>query len=199
MVAIYPIVEGHGEVRAVPVLIRRVAWEICGRHDVEVLQPHRVPRGRMLAQGVDALERAVELGARKIRQIGASGVITILLDADDDCPAQLGSQLLQRISRPDVAVSVVIANREYEAWFLAGVQSLRGYRGVSNAAVAPADPESIRGAKQYLERVFLDPDRTYKETVDQPGLTAVLGLVEARAAPSFDKFCRDLHRLLLAV
>ena len=54
MIAIYPIVEGHGEVHAVPVLFRRIAFEICRRYDVQVLRPHRVPRGRMVAQ--DAIE-----------------------------------------------------------------------------------------------------------------------------------------------
>lgn len=199
MVAIYPIVEGHGEIRAVPELIRRVAWEICGRYDVEVLQAHRVPRGRMVADDAKELQRAVELGARKIRQNGVPGIIAVLLDADDDCPAELGPRLLEKISRPDVATSVVLANREYEAWFLAGAISLRGHRGISTEAVAPVNPESIRGAKQYLERQFLTPGEAYRETVDQPALTAVLGLEEARAAPSFDKFCRDLSNLLEAV
>ena len=198
MVAIYPIVEGHGEVRAVPVLIRRVASEICNIHDVHVLHPHRVPRGRMVAQDARELERAVELGVRKIRQTGTPGIIIVLLDADDDCPAKLGAQLLQQIARADVAISVVVANREYEAWFLAGAQSLRGQRGISDVAVAPVDPEAIRGAKEYLERQLLAAGESYRATVDQVALTAKLGLEEARAAPSFDKLCRDLCRLLMA-
>lgn len=195
---IYPIVEGHGEVRAVPVLFRRVVAEICGRYDVDVLQPHRVPRGRMVAQDAVELRRAVELGARKIRQTEMSGMIMVLLDADDDCPAELGPWLLNQISRPDVTAGVVVANREYEAWFLAGAQSLKGHSAVSNAAVAPAEPESIRGAKQYLEHHVLVPGAAYQPTVDQPALTAMLGLEEARAAPSFDKLCRDLCQLLSA-
>ncbi len=199
MIAIYPIVEGHGEVHAVPVLFRRVAAEICDRHDVTVLQPHRVPRGRMVAQEPRDLLRAVELGALKISQTGISGLILVLLDADDDCPAELGPCLLRQISRADVAAGVVVANREYEAWFLAGAESLRRHKNVSDAAVAPPDPEAIRGTKKYLERHVLVPGAVYRETIDQPALTAVLGLEEARAAPSFDKLCRDLCKFLLAV
>ncbi len=199
MIAIYPIVEGHGEVHAVPVLFRRVASEICHRYDVQVLRPHRVPRGRMVAQDARELQRAVNLGALKISQTGEPGVIFVLLDADDDCPAELGPRLLREISRPNLAAGVVVAKREYEAWFLAGIQSLKGHRNISNKAVTPVDPEAIRGAKQHLERHVLVPGAVYQETVDQPALTAVLGLEEARAAPSFDKLCRDLCRLLLMV
>lgn len=197
MTVIYPIVEGHGEVHAVPLLFRRVAREICNRYDVEVLNPHRVPRGKMVARDARALESAVALGTLKISQTGMSGVILILLDADDDCPAELGPRLLRQISRPDVIAAVVVAKREYEAWFLAGAQSLRGHRRVSDTAIPPVDPEGIRGAKQHLERHILVPGAAYHETVDQPALTAVLGLEEARATPSFDKLCRDLRRLLL--
>lgn len=198
MIAIYPIVEGHGEVSAVRVLLQRVASEICDRNDVDVLHPHRVPRGRMVAQDARELQRAVQLGRLKIAQTGMPGIIMVLLDADDDCPAELGPRLLGQISRPDVAAGVVVAKREYEAWFLAGARSLRRHHAVSNAAVAPADPEAIRGAKQYLERHVLVPGAVYRPTVDQPALTACLGLDEARAASSFDKLCRDLCRLLLA-
>jgi hypothetical protein len=153
----------------------------------------------MVAQDARELQRAVQLGTLKILQTGMFGVILVLLDADDDCPAELGPRLLRQISRPDVAAGVIVAKREYEAWFLAGAQSLRRHRTVSDTAAAPADPEGIRGAKQHLERHVLVPDAVYQETVDQPALTAALGLEEARAAPSFDKLCRDLCRLLLAV
>ena len=95
-----------------------------------------------------------------------------------------------------MAISVVVAKREYEAWFLAGADSLRGCRNVSDTAVAPPDPESIGGAKRYLEQHVLVPGAVYRETVDQPALTDALDPDAARAAPSFDKLCRDLHRLL---
>ena len=199
MIAIYPIVEGHGEVSAVPLLLRRIVQDMFKRYDVDVLPPHRVPRGRMLAEETRALEDAVELGVRKIRQTELSGLISVLLDAEKDCPADLGRTLLDRIKRSDVATSVVVAKREYEAWFLAGARSLRKLRNKLDTAVAPPNPESIGDAKGYLQRHVLVPGAVYRETVDQPALTAALDLEAARAAPSFDKLCRDLHRLLPAV
>lgn len=196
MFTIYPIVEGHGEVRAVPILIRRIATELYSRHDVQVLQGHRLARGRMIADQSRALRNAVELGVRKIRDTGEPGAILVQLDADDECPANLGPALLGEIGRPDIATSVVVANREFEAWFLAGAESLRAHRMVLTSAVAPDDPEVIRNAKQYLESRILRPGASYQETVDQPALSAVLNIQQARAAPSFDKLCRDLDRLL---
>ncbi len=150
MISIHPIVEGHGEVRAAPVLLRRIAREPCQRQDVSILAPHRVGRGRMLAKEGRESTRAVALGARKIAQTRQNGAIIVLLDADDDCPAELGPRLLARIQRDDIETSVVVANREYEAWFLAGAASLTRRENVLSTAVPPENPEEIRDAKGYI-------------------------------------------------
>jgi len=39
MAKLVPIVEGDGEVEAVPVLLRRLSSEVCGFHDLEILRP----------------------------------------------------------------------------------------------------------------------------------------------------------------
>ena len=91
---------------------------------------------------------------------------------------------------------MVVAKREYEAWFLAAADSLAGSRGFGDDITAPGDPESIRNAKGWLtER--LSPGRAYKELRDQPALTARFDLEQARrSAPSFDKLWRDVSSLL---
>jgi len=93
---IFPIVEGHGEISAVPELLRRLAHEEFRNYQLEVMRPFRLPRGRILADA--GLEKAVELGARKLAADGRTGAILVLLDADDDCPAVLAPALLQRIT-----------------------------------------------------------------------------------------------------
>jgi hypothetical protein len=99
-----------------------------------------------------------------------------------------------RAARADRAIGVVLAMREYEAWFLAAAASLRGQRGLPDDLAPPAAPESLRDAKGWLnERMSLG----YKPTIDQPALTAVFDLDQARTAPSFDKLVRELMRLLL--
>jgi hypothetical protein len=141
--ALYVIVEGHGEVQALRVLLRRLAQECFGRYDLQVFPPHRIPRGRIVAG--DHLERAAELGRRRLREYDAAGGILLLLDANEDCPAELGQRLLGRLktAAPDVALSVVLAKREYEAWFLAAARSLRGHSNVADDAEPPPLPEDI--------------------------------------------------------
>ena len=186
------IVEGHGEVRAAPVLIRRIARGVGVQ--VDIPHPIRVPGSRLAQQG--ELERAIELAAR---MIGGRGAILVLRDSEDDCPAELAPQLLARAARArgDLPVAVVLATREFEAWFLAAAESLRGRRGLPQSLAAPPDPEAIRGAKEWL-RSRMPAGRKYVETEDQAALTEILDLDLARRAPSFDKCYREITRLLTA-
>jgi hypothetical protein len=185
------IVEGQGDLEAVPILLRRIARELSPETAVQVY-PFRIPRTKLLKEG--ELERAVELAARRA---GRDGGVLILLDSDDECPAKLGPRLLERSvrARSDLAVCVVLAHREFESWFLAGAESLRGRRSLPKDLAAPKDPESIRGAKEWLT-ARMPGNQHYVETLDQPALAAVLDLTAARRADSFDKLWRDLAGLL---
>ena len=121
----------------------------------------------------------------------------ILLDADDDCPATLGPQLLRRAraARPDRTIGLVLARREYEAWFLAAAASLAGKRDLPAGLQPPPQPETIRGAKEWL-RARLPRGQRYRETVHQPAFTALFDLQQARNADSFDKCYREIVRLI---
>jgi hypothetical protein len=190
-----PIVEGHGEVAAVPVLLRRLAGERLDRYDVTIAPPHRLPRGRILKD--NEFERAAELARRRIRQ-DREGAIVVLLDADDECAAKVAARLRERLHAAvgDVPASVVLPTREYEAWFLAAARSLRGSQGVSPEAEPPDEPEAIRGAKEYFVRQLLVPGASYSETVDQAALTAIMSIDEAAVCRSFRKLCKDLAGIL---
>jgi len=192
-VTIMAIVEGDGEVRALPKLLFNLARQLS-LPNPRVPEPMRVPRGRLTR--ADGIERAVSAAARRV---GGVGGVLVLLDADDDCPADLGPTLHTRArsARSDMPMSVVLANREYESWFLAAAASLAGSHGFPAELIGPADPERIRGAKEWLSRHKQD-GRPYKETVDQPLLSSALDIEQARGrAPSFDKFCRDVQSLLV--
>jgi hypothetical protein len=184
------IVEGQGDVVSIPVIVRRVA-EVAGVPFVDVRLPFRIARSRAVRTG--EIERAVELSARSPEL--PTGVL-VVLDADDDLPCELGPVLLERlrVARADIASAVVIATREKEAWFIAAIESLRGLRDIPENAVAPDDPERIRGAKEWIGRLMR---RSYSEITDQPALAARfdLGLARARSA-SFDKLWRAVHGLV---
>ncbi len=185
------VVEGRGEVKAAPVLVRRIAQEL-GHHHVHVPRPVRIKRPRVGKPG--EIERFVLFAAR---DAGEGGSILILLDADDDCPAELARALARRAEavRPDRRIRVVLAKREFEAWFLAAAQSIAGRRGIRESVAPPADPESIRDAKGVLGS-WMPSNRSYKPTLDQPALAAIFDLRAARSSPSFDKLWRDVEALL---
>jgi Domain of unknown function (DUF4276) len=186
------IVEGHGEVDAVPLLLRRLALAIRPGLSLQIEQPLRVSRNRLVKPR--ELERAVELAGRRA---GPQGAVLLLLDSDDECPAHLAPSLLSRAreTRSDLAIGVVLAKREFEAWFLAAAESLRGKRGLNPGLNAPDDPESIRGAKEWLT-AHMEPGRRYVETLDQAALAAVFDLERARRASSFDKLYREVASFL---
>ena len=193
MPTIITIVEGRGEVPAVPLLIRRIAAAVAPTLVPRVPKPIRVKRGRFLKE--NELERYVDLAAR---QAGSDGRILIILDADDDCPAQQASEILERAAsvRSDRRIQVVLAQREYEAWFLAAADSIAGHRELRSDTTAPTEPESVRDAKGWLTS-RMPPGRTYKETRDQPALTVMFNLDQARrGARSFDKMWRTVVDLM---
>ena len=143
------------------------------------------------------LERAVKLaGMRMAETQPRAGGVLVLIDADDDCAARLGPELLERARSVGVApVEVVLAVTELEAWFLAALASLRGQRGVRTDARAPSDPESVRGAKEALRRQMTSGS-AYSPPTDQPALVALMDLDAAGAAPSFDKLWRAVAGIL---
>jgi hypothetical protein len=189
---IVSIVEGHGEVEAVPILVRRIVAEAAKGQYVDIAPPIRIKRQKFLKEG--ELERAIELAAR---QTTPHDGILILLDADDDCPGQLAQRILARaaVARPDRRVRVVFPKRMYEAWFLAAAASLAGQRRLDAAAVAPLDPEANPNPKAWLSE-RMPSGSSYRETLDQPAFTALFDLNAACAAPSFRKLCRDIASLL---
>lgn len=187
------IVEGDGEVGAIPILVRRIAEVVDPTSYVDCPRPIRVPRGKLIAKP-DEMERAVRLARL---EAGESGAILVVLDSDGDPPCQLGPNLHRRVKTfaGDMDTGVVVAHREFEAWFLAAAESLRGHRGLPADLVGPPYPESIADAKRWL-RERMPPGRRYRETADQPALAAIFDLQAARRAGSFDKFYREVERLV---
>jgi hypothetical protein len=196
MITVAPIVEGHAEVESVPILIRRIAASINPEVGITVARPFREPADRL--RKPDMLERAIEL---LIRKYGRSIRILILLDCDwlGCCPKSDGPLLSARATRyaPDVQTSVVLAHREFECWFIAAGLSIQGTRGLQNPLPQVDNPENIRGAKEWLTD-HMPRSQPYASTDDQPAFCNEIDLTLARRAPSFDKFFREVQRLIIA-
>jgi hypothetical protein len=177
----------------VPILLRRILTELfqCGK--VDVLQPIRIPRSKLVKTA--ELLRAVALADLKLKQLAEDlrKLIVVVFDADADAACQLGPQLQSVINdaRPDLDVAVTLAVAEYETWFIAAAESLMDYVDIEVNDV-PVDPEGSRLKKAWLQRHFRG---RYTETIEQPALTAKMDLnAVRRRSPSFDKLCRELAR-----
>lgn len=195
MTTIVSIVEGDGEVAALPVLLRRLGEWLSPGEYFNILHPIRVHRGQFLNRD-DIFSRQIQLGALKC---AAHGWLLIVLDADNDCPSELASNIMERVKTiaPHVRVSVVLPKYEFEAWFIAAAASIDGKRGFKNDTRAH-DAEAIRGAKERLsERI---PNGRYREVLDQPAFSACMDLQLARNnSRSFRKLCGEWERNLVAV
>ena len=187
---IVPIVEGYAEVASVPILLRQILKREAA-YSVQVAKPFRVKRNRIVKEG--ELERTIQQALRS--RLNAGGIL-VLMDADDDCPAQLGPKLLARCRAvTPLPVAVVLAMREFEGWFLGAKESLRGIRGIRLDATAPQNPESIRGAKERLTKNM--QGQRYMGVDDQPALAAQMDLELAKdRCPSFEKFLRGVNFLI---
>lgn len=189
------VIEGHGEVGAVPLLVRRICSDLLGFFTLKTTRPIRVQRSKLVCPG--ELERAIQLAQLAVE---GSGVILVILDADQDAPCVLGPKLKARaltVTQQPHLVSIVVPNYEFETWFLAAAASLGGLRGLRNGLLPPPDPEAIRGAKEWLNR-NMSSGRRYSPSVDQAALVASMDLTAARSCRSFERLCREIERLILA-
>ena len=173
-------VEGFGEVQALPVLLRRFQG-LSGAFTLNFERPIRASYFQLTRElPLRALIR------RTLQQRSADGLL-FLFDGDDACPKELAPRIQawaqEEAGHPRCAV--VIAQREYEAWFLASLTSLRGIRSIPPDAAPPLEPEAIRGAKERL-------GRGYDQADDQAALTAVFDLAAAYRS------CRSFRRMVRA-
>jgi hypothetical protein len=190
--AVVPIVEGHGEVRALPALLFRVRDMIAPGLILKVNEPIRVKVGKFLNSDKE-FYRYVRLAAE--RAVSLKGHVLILLDCEDGCPCEQGPALLERAKRirSDANFVVALAYREYETWFLAAASSLRGVSGLPQDLIPPMNPERIRGAKEWLSN-FLP--NGYDEIKHQWEFTRAFSFTEASSVGSFSRLLKKLEVLL---
>jgi len=174
------------------VLLRRLQTHLAVEEYFEIARPIKIRRDRFLNKP-EEFRRHLLLAAAKSSE---QGLILILLDADDDCPARLAEDIVLR-AKEIIAhrrISVVLANREYEAWFIASANSLNGKRGfILDENAVPADPESVRDAKGWIGKQM--KEKRYREILDQPAYSHQMDLQSARVrCRSFRKLCDDLER-----
>lgn len=185
-----PVVEGHADAKAIPILLRRICREGFGRWDILIREPWRLPRSKMVIPvEIGRVYYPLSKGAAD-----GAGAVIVVLDQDDD---QDISRLVGEVSAPMAGMAdlrVVVACREYEAWFLGGIESLRPHRSVRDDARFDSDPEAPRDAKGRLRQLMHEP---YRETLHQPAFSELLSLDDARLrCPSFAHLVRSVGELI---
>lgn len=197
---VVPIVEGHGENESIRILLRRVWTEIVGGEYIEILRPIRRPRSKLADRG--ELANAVKLAWLKLRHAGGEpdpGLILVLVDRDPDRdpPCVSAPRWLEntRAGQPDADVTCVLADVEYETWFVAAAESLRNELRLTPEDVLPEDADGARSGKSWIQSRIKRRGRLYSPTLDQPSLTAKMDLNQCRQrSRSFDKLCREMEK-----
>lgn len=121
-----------------------------------------------------------------------------MVDADDNCPADLQQTFLNFLNELDLGVSVgfIASNREYEAWFIACGEQLRLHKMVRGDALSHPEPETVRDAKGHFNRYILLDEYDYSETIEQEKFSAQIDLQTVHAAcRSFRKLHKEVDRL----
>ena len=195
MPTIVPVVEGAGDVAALPELLGRILWEMYDRTDIIVAQGKS---GVVNANGRQKLERKLENFLQHAQNKPECDAILVLLDADDDCPVELAQGLLERCERMGLnrPVQIVCAHRSYESWFLASLDTIKGQRGISDTAVLSQAAEDVSNPKQWLTDQ-MPRGQAYKETIHQASLSQSIDIGMAhRNSRSFRRLCHALEQLL---
>lgn len=193
MTRLLTIVEGDGDLKAVPVLVRRLLQETHGRFDVQQLPAQK--RGEW--PRVKREFKRFYLSARL-----EDAPILWVLDFDcDDCldPVAEREWLQAEAKRidPGGTVEVVFMVKEFESIFLWDDRCLRrAFPEFLANAKLPDNPETVRDAKGWISR-NLPKGRAYKPTTDQARMAATVELDHLREVSASMKRLEDsLLRLI---
>ena len=193
MTRLLTIVEGDGDLKAVPILIRRLLQEVHERFDVQQLPAQK--RGEWPRVRRD-FERFY-LSARLER----APILWVLdFDCDQCVDPSVERTWLQTEARridPTGTVDVVFMVKEFESIFLWDEACLRrAFPELQGDISLPENPESVRDAKGWISRT-LPKGRSYKPTTDQARMTATIELDRLRSAsPSMRRLEKSLLRLI---
>jgi hypothetical protein len=212
--------EGHGELTALPVLVKKVLAEKDHKQllyvdkDVIRIKPCDLVKWDKLKQCEDPAKwlSALAIASRR-RDVG--GVLAVYDGDAKTFPAGSSSPFCASVAArfmssaaADVgagrtfSLSVVFACVEFETWLIAGLESLRGKRLSDGRLVLPADVTFPAGdvechGKGWLERYC----QNYRPARDQSVLTELVTLesIRAKKLRSFQRFEHAVEQLLTAV
>ena len=210
--------------KAVPAIAKRVVTDL-NAHDALVVdpEPFRVRGlGTLVKDGCSDWHRFLSAAARTRRNLGA---VLLVLDGDIDrvspqwrrytthfgaadfcayrVAAMLGEEARAVRAGEQFSLASVFAMKEFEAWLLAGLGSLRGKplaegRGhvPADATCPPIEIERTRSPKDHLKRIV----KIYQQSLDQGVLAKEVDLQMVKSScRSFVRFYSAIQKLAEAV
>lgn len=170
MKKILPIVEGDGDMRAVPVLIRK----ILHANNLFGVDLHPAQKRNDYSKLHNTFDNYFSAA------IKWEAPILWVLDFDCKqcaCVKTESQKLYSRADalRPGWPFKVAFIVKEFEALFLAEQQSTKAVLGIPEDFNFSPNPETIKGAKGEISRA-LPVGKAYKETVHQEKIAAQLDL-----------------------
>jgi len=184
------IVEGHGEVDAMPRLCQRIILESLKAENWYVDEhPIRRPRSQLVDESKPSPSRPRHEGglqkALAIAEARKPTAVLLMCDSDKDCPGVWCSSVAEKLHHR-IRGSAVMAVCEFECWLLWDFDEDK------RRDVKALDPERIRDAKGRLERLV----PAYAPSTHQAKLVKALNLERVRSrSKSFDKLVRTLGEL----
>lgn len=185
MMRVVAVVEGPGDVEAVPTLVAK-AGGLVGLPSL-ASKPIKAGEWKKLRRDGE-FERTLTLAATRNWDL-----ILVILDLDDDCPVEESAAAYERIAKwrgeRKIRVEVVFLAKEYETLFLHCPDCM----GNADLSKIPENPDQIRGAK---EKVKLAIGRRYRETQDQIKFTQALDMsVLYEKSRAFRRLCKAITGL----
>ena len=188
---VLPIVEGDGDMAAVPVLLRRIL-HAHNRFDVQILSPHK--RGELPKVKAN-FERFFKAAA-----LEGAPIICVL---DFDCAQCLDAvadahELQQKANElhPHIPFEACFIVKEFESLFLWDeANTRRSLPNIIKSTVFPVNPEEIRPAKEWLSKAQTS-GFSYKPTAHQAKLADAVDINLLRAkSPSYQRLETALLKL----
>ena len=181
---VFAIVEGKGELAAVPDLLHRL-WKAN-----EKLPPLRAASKQIFKVGRYGFINNCETRRKYLNIVGyrarrCCGGVLILLDAEEECCYDfVHGDKIKKIHADideilaDVPHFFALAEKGYESWLVAGLGGNNTEKGVSK--------KWLNANKDKTGRV-----KNYSKVVDQRKLTSKMDIQRAREVnSSFDRFCK---------
>ena len=192
MPKIIPIIEGQGEIEAVPTLLYKILHDLQ-QWQWQIGKPFR-------ANSLGRLKKYLTSLLRKASNRKDCGAILILLDLDDGCAVDTAKQLVDEVRKLKLAqpVAIVFAVREYEAWFLASLPTIIGHYSLPSDLIYEGDIESKRDVKGWFAQ-RMGPSKRYNPTTHQKLFTSLIDIELAyENSRSFRRLYHAIEQLLEA-